>query len=73
MAEAPYQVSDNIMSRKSHYWHEGKRNEYDQAKDLWSRVMSEQERKNTIKNTANMLKFVRYPDIQVRSQDGRMS
>ena len=36
-------------------------------------VMSEQERKNTIKNTANMLKFVRYPDIQVCSQGRRMS
>jgi len=63
-AEAPYQVSDNIVSRKSHYWHEGQKNDYDQAKELWSRVMSEQERKNTIHNTVNMLKFVKYPEIQ---------
>jgi catalase len=66
VAEAPYQVSDNIMSRKSHYWHEGKKSDYAQAKELWQRVMSEQEKKNTLKNTANMLKFVKYPDIQVR-------
>lgn len=66
-AEAPCQVSDNIVSRKSHYWHEGKKSDYAQAKDLWQRVMSEQEKKNTLKNTANMLKFVKYPEIQVRS------
>jgi len=64
-AEAPYQVSDNIMSRKSHYWHEGKKNDYAQATELWTRVMSEQEKKNTIKNTVNMLKFVKFPLIQV--------
>lgn len=27
-AKAPYQVSDNVVSRKSHYWHEGKKNDY---------------------------------------------
>jgi catalase len=64
-AEAPYQVSDNVVSRKSHYWHEGKKNDYDQAKDLWTRVMSAEEKKNTIKNTYNMLKFVTTPEIQV--------
>ncbi|RBR22663.1 hypothetical protein FVER53590_05529 [Fusarium verticillioides] len=37
VAETPYQVSDNIASRFSHYWHEGKKNDYDQAKDLWTR------------------------------------
>lgn len=63
-AEAPYQVSDNIVSRKSHYWHEGKQNEYDQPRELWKRVMNEQQRKNTIKNTGNMLKYVKYPEIQ---------
>jgi hypothetical protein len=65
VAEAPYVVSDNVVSRKSHYYHEGKKSEYDQARDLWSRVMTEQQRKNTIKNTGNMLKFVGYSDIQV--------
>ena len=64
-AEAPYQVSDNVMSRKSHYWHEGKKSDYAQATELWSRVMTEEQRKNTIKNTGNMLKFVKYPIIQV--------
>jgi catalase len=58
-------VSDNVVSRKSHYYHEGKKSEYDQAKELWSRVFTEQQRKNTIKNTGNMLKFVGYPEIQV--------
>jgi catalase len=64
-AEVPYQVSDNVMSRKSHYWHEGKKNDYAQATELWSRVMTEEQRKNTINNTGNMLKFVKYPIIQV--------
>ncbi|KAF2123366.1 heme-dependent catalase [Dothidotthia symphoricarpi CBS 119687] len=63
-AETPYQVNDAVVSRKSHYWHEGKRNEYDQAKDLWSRVMTDEQRAHTITNTANMLKFVKFPDIQ---------
>jgi catalase len=65
VAEAPYQVSDNVMSRKSHYWHEAQKNEYDQAKELWSRVMSPERRQHTITNTFNMLKFVKYADIQV--------
>lgn len=65
VAEAPYQVSDNIMSRKSHYWHEAKKSEYDQAKELWTRVMSPEKRQHTITNTFNMLKFVKYADIQV--------
>ena len=56
--EAPYALSDNIVSRKSHFWHEGKKNEYDQARELWSRVMSEQQRQNTIKNTAFLLNRV---------------
>jgi hypothetical protein len=65
VAEAPYQVSDNVVSRKSHYWHEGKKNDYDQAKDLWSKVMTQTQRDNTIKNTGNMLKFVTCSEIQV--------
>lgn len=64
VAEAPYQVSDNILSRKSHYWHEGKRSEYDQPRELWSRVMDDTKRANTISNTAKMLRFVKYPEIQ---------
>ncbi|RYP42895.1 hypothetical protein DL770_011937 [Monosporascus sp. CRB-9-2] len=63
-AEAPYAVNDNIVSRKSHYWHEGKKNEYDQARELWSRVMTPQQRANTCKNTAKYLSQVAYPEIQ---------
>ncbi|KAJ9639862.1 hypothetical protein H2201_007360 [Coniosporium apollinis] len=66
VAEAPYAVSGNIMSRKSHYYHEGKMSEYDQPRELWTRVMSEQAKKNTISNTAKMLRFVQYPIIQKR-------
>ncbi|VBB87229.1 CATP2 small subunit catalase encoded by the catP2 gene [Podospora comata] len=63
-AEAPYAVSDNIMSRKSHYWHEGKKNDYAQATQLWARVMTPQQRENTIQNTAKYLGIVKYPEIQ---------
>ncbi|KAL6872227.1 catalase-like domain-containing protein [Trichoderma longibrachiatum] len=63
-AEAPYAVSDNIMSRKSHYWHEGKKNDYDQATELWTRVMTPQERENTCKNTAKYLSMVKYKNIR---------
>lgn len=63
-AEAPYAVNDNIVSRKSHYWHEGKSNEYDQARELWTRVMSDEARKNTCYNTAKGLKRVKFPEIQ---------
>jgi hypothetical protein len=71
VAEAPYQVSDNVVSRKSHYWHEGKKNDYDQAKDLWSKVMTQKQRDNTIKNTGNMLKFVTCSEIQVSESPPR--
>jgi len=64
VAEAPYVVSDNVVSRKSHFWHEGKKNDYEQATTLWTKVMSEQQRKNTCYNTAKLLKNVNYPEIQ---------
>ncbi|XXH01684.1 hypothetical protein Hte_008045 [Hypoxylon texense] len=63
-AEPAYVVSDSICSRKSHFWHEGKKNDYAQATELWRRVMTEKERKNTCYNTAKLLKLVRYPLIQ---------
>ncbi|SCN78978.1 related to CTA1-catalase A, peroxisomal [Fusarium fujikuroi] len=44
VAEAPYQVSDNIESR-----------------DLWTRIMSEQEKKNTRYNTAKGLRRIKLP------------
>ena len=64
-AEAPYAVNDNIVSRKSHYWHEGKKNDYDQATELWQRVMSPQEKQNTLRNTAKYLAQVKHVPIQV--------
>lgn len=64
VAEAPYKVSDNVVSRKSHYYHEGKVSEYDQPRELYKRVMTEEERKNTHHNTAKMLSHVNYPEIQ---------
>ncbi|KAH7160391.1 catalase-like domain-containing protein [Dactylonectria estremocensis] len=63
-AEAPYAVSDNIVSRKSHFWHEGKKNDYDQARELWTRVMNDDQRKNTCTNTAKYLSLVKHPEIQ---------
>ncbi|KAK2025898.1 catalase [Colletotrichum zoysiae] len=64
VAEAPYVVNDNIVSRKSHYWHEGKKNDYEQATQLWTKTMTEQQRKNTASNTAKYLKFVKHSEIQ---------
>jgi len=67
VAEAPYSVQDSVVSRKSHFWHEGKKNDYDQAKVLWTKVMSENEKKNTLGNTARWLARVNYEEIKVRS------
>lgn len=64
-AEAPYAVSDNIVSRKSHYTHEGKQSEYAQATELYKRVMSEEAREHTHQNTAKMMRHVKEPIIQV--------
>lgn len=66
VAEAPYVVSDNVVSRKSHYWHEGKMNDYAQATALWTKVMTTQQRENTCHNTAKYLGYVEYPEVQVR-------
>lgn len=63
-AEAPYKVSDNVVSRKSHYYHEGKLSEYDQPRELYKRVMTEQQRTNLHKNTALMLSHVNFAIIQ---------
>ncbi|MCJ1353651.1 MAG: hypothetical protein MMC33_003638 [Icmadophila ericetorum] len=64
VAEAPYAVSDNIVSRKSHYYHEGKKSEYDQARELYTRVMDDDARFHLHKNTATMLSHVKTPVIQ---------
>ncbi|KAK8040838.1 hypothetical protein PG994_013845 [Apiospora phragmitis] len=41
--EPAFKVSDNVCSRKSHYYHEGKKSDYAQATRLWKHMMSEQE------------------------------
>ena len=66
VAEAPYKVADNVVSRKSHYYHEGKISEYTQARDLYQRVMSDSARKNLHSNTALLLSKVNYPLITKR-------
>ncbi|KAL9103751.1 MAG: hypothetical protein Q9163_001210 [Psora crenata] len=63
-AEAPYAVADNVVSRKSHYVHEGKESEYDQATELYRNVMDDTARDHTHRNTAKLLARVRYPIIQ---------
>jgi catalase len=63
-AEAPYAVNDNIVSRKSHFWHEGKKNDYDQARELWSRVMTDVQRRNTAYNTGKYLNKVQFHKVQ---------
>lgn len=55
--ETPMQLSDSIMSRRSHFWHEGKRNDYDQARDLYLHTLTPQERENLHSNTAFHLKY----------------
>ena len=74
-AEAPYTVADNVVSRKSHYAHEAKKSEYEQATELYRRVMDDKARQHTHSNTAKMLSRVRYPIIQVidGSKCGRTS
>lgn len=66
VAEAPYKLSDNIVSRKSHYYHEGKLSEYDQPRELYRRVMDDKARANLHSNTAKMLSKVNYPIISKR-------
>jgi catalase len=65
-AEAPYLVSDNIVSRKSHYYHEGKLSDYDQARELYKRVMNQSQRDNLYRNTATMLARVDSKLIKIR-------
>ncbi|KAK5121292.1 hypothetical protein LTR85_005458 [Meristemomyces frigidus] len=64
VAEAPYKVSDNVVSRKSHYYHEGKLSEYDQPRGLYQRVMTEEARDHLHRNTGKMLSHVNFAIIQ---------
>ncbi|KAL9607415.1 MAG: hypothetical protein Q9167_007668 [Letrouitia subvulpina] len=63
VAETPYQLSDAVVSRKSHYGHEGKKSKYTQAQELWKRVMDDKARKDTITNTVLCLKNVKHEII----------
>jgi catalase len=65
-AEAPYQLADNTVSRKSHFYHEGKLSEYDQPRALYQKVMDARAREHLHSNTARMLKVVEYPEIQLK-------
>jgi catalase len=65
-AEAPYQLADNTVSRKSHFYHEGKPSEYDQPRALYQKVMDAKAREHLHSNTARMLKVVEYPEIQLK-------
>ncbi|OOF94085.1 hypothetical protein ASPCADRAFT_516443 [Aspergillus carbonarius ITEM 5010] len=65
-AEAPYQVSDSIVGRKSHYYHEGKLSEYDQPRTLYRRVMNDKARRHLHANTARLLKLVDNIDVQIK-------
>lgn len=65
-AESPYAVADNIVSRQSHHCSEGTTKEYDQARELYTRVMDDKARADLHSNTAGVLKLVDYEIIQVR-------
>ncbi len=56
VAEAPYQVGSNIVSRQSPWVHEGQPDEYDQVRELYQRVMTQQQKENLHKNTAKLLR-----------------
>jgi len=58
-AEAPCAISDNTVSRKWHYAHEGKKSEDAQATEL------DEARQYTHQNTAKMMVHIKEPIIQV--------
>ncbi|KAG5661478.1 hypothetical protein KAF25_005600 [Fusarium avenaceum] len=60
---APYQVNDNVVSSLSRHWHEGKKDDYDQANGSWTRTMSEQEN-NTYYDISKGFRRVKSPEIQ---------
>lgn len=53
--EIPFQVASNVVSRQSHWSHEGKASEYDQVRELYLRVMTPEQRDHLHKNTAKLL------------------
>ncbi|KAJ5982295.1 hypothetical protein N7451_012395 [Penicillium sp. IBT 35674x] len=64
-AEAPYQLADNTVSRKS-FLARGSPSEYDQSRALYEKVMNGEARDHLHFNTASALKKVDYPLIQVK-------
>ncbi|KAJ5227788.1 hypothetical protein N7489_008496 [Penicillium chrysogenum] len=65
-AETPYQLGDNTVGRKSHFYHEGSPSEYDQPRALYRDVMDDKARAHLHSNTARLLKLVEYTEIQVK-------
>ncbi|GFG14204.1 hypothetical protein IFM5058_06834 [Aspergillus udagawae] len=65
-AEAPYQLADNTVCRKSHFYHEGKLPEYDQPRALYRKVMDARAREHLHSNTSRLLKLVGIPEIQLK-------
>ncbi|PGH13133.1 hypothetical protein AJ79_03840 [Helicocarpus griseus UAMH5409] len=65
-AEAMYQTADNNVGRKSHFYHEGSLSEYEQPRELYQRVMNQRARDHLHRNTADVLRLVEYPLIQVK-------
>ena len=55
VAEAPYQAASNVVSRRSHWSHEGETSEYDQVRELYTRVMTQTQRDHLHNNTAKLL------------------
>jgi catalase len=55
VAEAPYQAASNVVSRRSHWSHEGEVSEYDQVRELYTRVMTPEQRDHLHNNTAKLL------------------
>lgn len=56
VAEAPFQVANNVVSRHSYYKHEGDPSEYNQVRELYQRVMTDAQRSNLHRNTAELLR-----------------
>lgn len=57
------------MSGTSRYWHEGKKNDYNQARELWTQVISEQIEKNTCENTPKLLGKDKVKEMKVNTID----
>jgi len=57
VTEGAWQAADNVVSRQSHYKHEGQDSEYDQVRELYRRVMTEPQRVNLHRNTAKLLQM----------------